>query len=155
LLPVRSAGKWKCFPCGSASRFILVSRYRENIRSRSTTARLPCLICEATYWPSPVITSSKATLLVNSSVNIGSAIPLNRSLSESLGGLSGGPVFVIRHSPADVITYEFAGVIFRMHESTESLYPPLDYEGTPLTRSRLNARAFERAVQASRCAAAF
>jgi hypothetical protein len=41
---------------------------------------------------------------------------------ESLGGLSGGPVFAIRHSPADVITYEFAGVIFRMHESTESLY---------------------------------
>lgn len=41
---------------------------------------------------------------------------------ESLGGLSGGPVFVIRHSPADIITYEFAGVIFRMHESTESLY---------------------------------
>jgi hypothetical protein len=41
---------------------------------------------------------------------------------ESLGGLSGGPTFVIRHSTAGIISYEFAGVIYRMHESTESLY---------------------------------
>lgn len=41
---------------------------------------------------------------------------------ESLGGLSGGPAFVIRHSTAGIISYEFAGVIYRMHESTESLY---------------------------------
>lgn len=41
---------------------------------------------------------------------------------KSLGGLSGGPAFVIRHSPAGVMSYEFAGMIFKMHESTESLY---------------------------------
>lgn len=41
---------------------------------------------------------------------------------ETLGGLSGGPAFVIRHSAAGVICYEFAGIIFKMHESTESLY---------------------------------
>lgn len=41
---------------------------------------------------------------------------------ESLGGLSGGPAFVIRHSPAGIISYEFAGIIYKMHESTESLY---------------------------------
>ncbi len=41
---------------------------------------------------------------------------------ESLGGLSGGPVFVIRYSPSDVVSYEFAGLIYRMHEPTESLY---------------------------------
>lgn len=41
---------------------------------------------------------------------------------ESLGGLSGGPAFVIRYSAAGIISYEFAGLIFRMHESTESLY---------------------------------
>ncbi len=41
---------------------------------------------------------------------------------KDLGGLSGGPTFVIRHSAAGIISYEFAGVIYRMHESTESLY---------------------------------
>lgn len=41
---------------------------------------------------------------------------------ESLGGLSGGPAFVIRHSPSGIISYEYAGLIYRMHESTESLY---------------------------------
>lgn len=41
---------------------------------------------------------------------------------ESLGGLSGGPVFVIRHSPSGVVSYEYAGLIYRMHEPTESLF---------------------------------
>ncbi len=40
---------------------------------------------------------------------------------ESLGGLSGGPAFLIRHSAAGIVSYEFAGLIYRMHESTESL----------------------------------
>lgn len=40
----------------------------------------------------------------------------------SLGGLSGGPAFVIRHSPTGVQHYEFAGIVFRMHEESESLY---------------------------------
>jgi hypothetical protein len=41
---------------------------------------------------------------------------------ESLGGLSGGPVFVIRHSMSGLVSYEYAGLIYRMHESTESLF---------------------------------
>lgn len=41
---------------------------------------------------------------------------------ESLGGLSGGPAFVIRYSAAGIISYEFAGIIYKMHESSESLY---------------------------------
>jgi hypothetical protein len=40
---------------------------------------------------------------------------------KSLGGMSGGPAFVIRHSPAGVISYDFCGIIFRMHEASESL----------------------------------
>lgn len=40
----------------------------------------------------------------------------------SLGGLSGGPAFVIRHSPSGVQHYEFAGIVYRMHEESESLY---------------------------------
>ena len=53
---------------------------------------------------------------------------------ESLGGLSGGPVFVIRRGPSEIISYEFAGLIYGMDESTESLYIrqaqaiPLDWE---------------------------
>ena len=53
---------------------------------------------------------------------------------ESLGGLSGGPVFVIRYSSSDVVSYEFAGLIYGMDEPTESLYIrqaqaiPLDWE---------------------------
>lgn len=41
---------------------------------------------------------------------------------ENLGGLSGGPAFVIRHSPTGVQHYEFAGIVFSMHEESESLY---------------------------------
>jgi hypothetical protein len=41
---------------------------------------------------------------------------------EHLGGLSGGPAFVLRHSPAGIMSYEFCGIVFRMHEGTESLY---------------------------------
>lgn len=41
---------------------------------------------------------------------------------QSLGGLSGGPAFMIRHRPSGVISYEYAGLIYRMHESTESLF---------------------------------
>jgi hypothetical protein len=39
-----------------------------------------------------------------------------------LGGLSGGPAFVIRHSHSGIISYEFCGVIYRMHEDSETLY---------------------------------
>lgn len=46
----------------------------------------------------------------------------NEAEPESLGGLSGGPAFVIKHSPVGLISYEFAGIIFKMHEDTESLY---------------------------------
>ncbi len=41
---------------------------------------------------------------------------------QNLGGLSGGPVFVIRHSPSGLVSYEYAGLIYLMHERTESLY---------------------------------
>jgi hypothetical protein len=41
---------------------------------------------------------------------------------ESLGGMSGGPAFVIRHSPAGVISYDFCGIVFKMHEASESLF---------------------------------
>jgi hypothetical protein len=41
---------------------------------------------------------------------------------QSLGGLSGGPAFVIRHRPSGVISYEYAGLIYRMYEPTESLF---------------------------------
>jgi hypothetical protein len=41
---------------------------------------------------------------------------------ESLGGMSGGPAFFIRHSPAGIISYDFCGIIFRMHEASESLF---------------------------------
>lgn len=39
-----------------------------------------------------------------------------------LGGMSGGPIFVIRHSEAGIMSHEFAGIIFRMHDETQSLY---------------------------------
>jgi hypothetical protein len=41
---------------------------------------------------------------------------------QSLRGLSGGPAFMIRHRPSGVISYEYAGLIYSMHESTESLF---------------------------------
>lgn len=41
---------------------------------------------------------------------------------ENLGGLSGGPAFVIRHQPSGLISYRYAGLVYRMHESTESLF---------------------------------
>jgi hypothetical protein len=40
----------------------------------------------------------------------------------SLGGLSGGPAFTILHSPAGILTYEFAGIIFAIDEPSESLH---------------------------------
>ncbi|MCH8203171.1 MAG: hypothetical protein IH996_08700 [Proteobacteria bacterium] len=39
-----------------------------------------------------------------------------------LGGLSGGPVFAIRHSSAGFVTYEFTGYVFKIHEPTEALF---------------------------------
>ena len=41
---------------------------------------------------------------------------------ESLGGLSGGPAIVIRRRLSGFISYEYAGLIYRMHESTEALF---------------------------------
>jgi hypothetical protein len=41
---------------------------------------------------------------------------------QSLGGLSGGPTFRIHHRPSGVISYEYCGLIYRMHESTEWLF---------------------------------
>jgi Trypsin-like peptidase domain len=41
---------------------------------------------------------------------------------DSLGGMSGGPAFVVRHSPEGIISYEFSGIIYKMHEASESLY---------------------------------
>ncbi len=41
---------------------------------------------------------------------------------ESLGGMSGGPAFVIRHSSAGLMSYEFCGVIYKMHKASESLF---------------------------------
>jgi hypothetical protein len=41
---------------------------------------------------------------------------------KSLGGLSGGPAFVLRHSPAGIMSYEFCGIVFGIDEDTESLY---------------------------------
>ncbi len=40
----------------------------------------------------------------------------------SLGGLSGGPAFVICRSSAGVQYYDFAGIAYQMHEESESLY---------------------------------
>lgn len=39
-----------------------------------------------------------------------------------LGGLSGGPVFAIRHSSAGFVSYEFTGHIFKIHEPTQALF---------------------------------
>jgi hypothetical protein len=53
---------------------------------------------------------------------------------ESLGGLSGGPAFLIHYGPASLMSYEYAGLIYQMHKSTESLYirqahaVPLDWK---------------------------
>jgi hypothetical protein len=41
---------------------------------------------------------------------------------DSLGGLSGGPAFVLRTSPAGIISYEFCGIVYKMHEASESLF---------------------------------
>lgn len=41
---------------------------------------------------------------------------------ESLGGLSGGPAFAIVHQPSGLVSYRYAGLIYGMHESTESLF---------------------------------
>jgi hypothetical protein len=41
---------------------------------------------------------------------------------DSLGGMSGGPAFVLRHSPVGLISYEFCGIIYKMHEASESLF---------------------------------
>jgi hypothetical protein len=38
------------------------------------------------------------------------------------GGMSGGPAFVLRHGPAGLISYEFCGIIYKMHEASESLF---------------------------------
>lgn len=40
---------------------------------------------------------------------------------EKIGGLSGGPVFVIRHR-GGLMTYQFAGIIFQYHQDPETLY---------------------------------
>jgi hypothetical protein len=40
----------------------------------------------------------------------------------SLGGMSGGPAFVLRHSSAGIMSYEFCGIIYKMHEASESLF---------------------------------
>jgi hypothetical protein len=40
----------------------------------------------------------------------------------TIGGLSGGPAFVLRHSDAGVISYEFSGVIYEFSEDYELLY---------------------------------
>lgn len=39
-----------------------------------------------------------------------------------LGGVSGGPAFLICRTPKNIQYYKFAGLIYKMHESTESLY---------------------------------
>lgn len=39
-----------------------------------------------------------------------------------LGGLSGGPAFLIHRSPSGIISYGFCGIIYRMHEGSETLY---------------------------------
>jgi hypothetical protein len=39
-----------------------------------------------------------------------------------LGGLSGGPAFLIDHSSAGVISYRFAGIIYEFSENWELLY---------------------------------
>jgi hypothetical protein len=40
----------------------------------------------------------------------------------TLGGLSGGPAFLIRRSAAGLISYEFAGIIYEFSEDYELLY---------------------------------
>ncbi|WP_321889503.1 hypothetical protein [Paraburkholderia bannensis] len=41
---------------------------------------------------------------------------------ETIGGLSGGPAFLIRQSSAGLISYEFAGIIYQFSEDYELLY---------------------------------
>jgi hypothetical protein len=41
---------------------------------------------------------------------------------KTLEGLSGGPVFVIRNRPSGIVSYDFAGLIYGMPESVESLF---------------------------------
>ena len=40
----------------------------------------------------------------------------------TIGGMSGGPVFAIRHSEAGIMTYEFVGHITEFHEEFKLLY---------------------------------
>ncbi|AJX26813.1 Uncharacterised protein [Burkholderia pseudomallei] len=40
----------------------------------------------------------------------------------TIGGLSGGPAFLIKQSPAGLITYEFAGIIYEYSNDYELLY---------------------------------
>lgn len=53
---------------------------------------------------------------------------------ETIRGLSSAPAFVIRHSPSGLMTYDFAGIVYNMHEKSESLYIrqahalPLDWD---------------------------
>jgi hypothetical protein len=37
-------------------------------------------------------------------------------------GDNGEPAFVLRHSPAGIMSYEFCGIVFAIDQSTESLY---------------------------------
>ena len=46
----------------------------------------------------------------------------NEPEPSSIGGLSGGPVFAIRHSNAGVQTYEFVGHIYEFSQNLELLY---------------------------------
>jgi hypothetical protein len=41
---------------------------------------------------------------------------------ESLGGMSGSPAFVLRRSPAGLMSYEFCGIVYKMHLVSESLF---------------------------------
>lgn len=44
---------------------------------------------------------------------------------ENLRGMSGGPVCLIRHSEVGIISYDFLGFIYNMHEQSDSLYARL------------------------------
>ncbi|OXI34304.1 hypothetical protein CFB89_05815 [Burkholderia sp. AU16741] len=41
---------------------------------------------------------------------------------QTIGGLSGGPAFLIRQSSAGLISYEFAGIVYQFSEDYELLY---------------------------------
>jgi hypothetical protein len=46
----------------------------------------------------------------------------NEPESATIAGLSGGPAFVLRHSAAGVMSYEFSGAIYEFSEDYELLY---------------------------------